>query len=233
MQNRIREYELSISILRPLESEDRATVFFMRNQAVALSKMDLSLVMLGEAAMDAFAKLCDHSFITEKIKLTAPARRKHDDLRLLLQYLILLDRPDSGFSGTEIMNLCDDIKNEEAEFRADEIRSLLDYLDEAVSEKRKYLKKVHVPLVMFVAKTAKEKGMTPDEFAARLDNFFENLDPTGEYITACQSGSAKRTNVQLRIKLMSTLLEGDVAEVKETPPKAPKRKYTKKSKMNE
>jgi len=63
LQNRILEYELSISILRSLDAEERATVFFMRNQAVSLSKMDLSLVMLGEEAMNVFAELCDHNFM--------------------------------------------------------------------------------------------------------------------------------------------------------------------------
>jgi hypothetical protein len=67
LQSKIMEYELTISILRPLEPEERATVFFMRNQAAPLSKMDLSLVMLGEQAMDTFAELCNHDFMMNKI----------------------------------------------------------------------------------------------------------------------------------------------------------------------
>lgn len=78
---------VSLLLAVPLESllpEERAMVFFMRNQAAPLSKMDLSLVVLGEEAMDTFNRLCDYSFIQEKIKLTAPARRKHDDLNIML-----------------------------------------------------------------------------------------------------------------------------------------------------
>ena len=41
------------------------------------------------------------------------------------------------------MSFCDDIKNDEADIPADEITALLDYLDETISEKRAYLKKVH------------------------------------------------------------------------------------------
>lgn len=124
IRNRILEYELSISILRPLDAEERATVFFMRNQAVSLTKMDLSLVMLGETAMNTFAELCAHSFMQDKIKLTEPARRKHDDLQILLQYIILCQRPECGFSGTEIMSLCDDIKNGEALINKAEIKGV-------------------------------------------------------------------------------------------------------------
>ena len=212
LRSKIMEYELSISILRPLEADDRAVVFFMRNQAAPLSKMDLSLVMLGEEAMDTFATLCDHGFLASKIKLTVPARRKHDDLRILLQYLILRTRQDMGFSGTEIMGFCDDVKNGEADISPDEIKAVLDYLDAAVGEKRAYLKKVHMPTVMVAAHTAMGREMDPAEFGLRMDGFFAGLADDGEYMAACLSGSAKRANVQTRLQLMSAMLDGPPPE---------------------
>jgi len=201
------EYELSISILRPLDADERATVFFMRNQAVSLTKMDLSLVMLGEQAMNVFAELCDHNFITSIIKLTEPARRKHEDLQILLQYLILCQRPVCGFSGTEIMNFCDDVKNGEETIDGKEIEKVLNYLDDALQEKRQYLKKVHVPVVMYIAKEAMNQKIAPDVFRVLLDEFFESLSENDEYMAACKSGSAKRASVQLRVKIMSGIIE--------------------------
>ena len=159
LQSQINEYELSISVLRPLDAEARATVFFMRNQAVALSKMDLSRVMLGQNAIDALNKLCEHRFMREKIKLTEPARRKHEDMQILLQYIILRFKPDMGFSGAEIMRLCDDIKNEKVSLPLPEINAVMDYMDGAFMEKRQYLKKVHIPIVMYTAQAAIEKEM--------------------------------------------------------------------------
>ena len=120
-----------------------------------------------------------------------------------------------GFSGTEIMSYCDDIKNGEAEISAEEVTAVLDYLDAALTEKKKYLKKVHVPVVLYVAQTAKEKGIEPEDFGARLDSFFENLDLDGEYMSACQSGSAKWVNVQMRVKLMSEILNASAAVIPE------------------
>jgi len=206
LRNRILDYELFISVLRPLEAEDRGTVFFMRNQAAPLSKIDLSLVMLGEEAMDIFESLCSHVFMTDKIKLTAPARRKHDDLRIFLQYMILRSRPEMGFSGAEIMSYCDDIKNGKAEIAADKVTNVLDYLNKAFPEKKKYLKKVHVPAVLYVAQAAKEEGIAPESFGLLLDNFFEGLEPDGEYMATCQSGSSKRSNVQTRTRIMSEII---------------------------
>jgi len=208
VRNRILEYELSIAILRPLDPDERGTVFFMRNQAVSLTKMDLSLVMLGEGAMTTFTNLCNHNFMLNKIKLTEPARRKHEDLQILLQYLILCQRPECGFSGTEIMNFCDDIKSGEVTIGEDDVVQVMDYLDVAFPEKRQYLKKVHVPIVLYVARGAMQKNVTSDDFRTLLDEFFASLAEKEEYMAACKSGSAKRTNVQIRVKGMSEILDG-------------------------
>jgi hypothetical protein len=202
MQEKITEYELSISVLRPLDAEDRATVFFMRNQAVSLSKMDLSLVMLGEEAMTALDSLCNHDFMMQKIKLTEPARRKHMDLQMILQYLILRIRPEIGFSGTEIMNFCDDIKNGEVSLPVEDTAELLNYLDESLPEKRQYLKKVHIPAVMYAARKAMGSEIEPGEFGKKLDTFFEDIDARSDYVATYESGSSKRTNVQTRVRLL-------------------------------
>ncbi|MDR2068159.1 MAG: DUF262 domain-containing protein [Holosporaceae bacterium] len=207
MRNRILEYELSIAILRALDTEERATVFFMRNQAVSLTKMDLSLVMLGEKAMNVLEELCNHSFMQNKIKLSEPARRKHYDLQILLQYMILCQRPKAGFSGSEIMSFCDDIKNGEAIIGENDITQVMDYLDEAISGKRQYLKKVHLPIVLYTAQAAILQGISAEDFCILLDDFFAVLPGDKEYIIACKSGSTKRSNVQIRLKNMGQILE--------------------------
>jgi hypothetical protein len=214
LKRKLTEYELSISILRPLNTEERATVFFMRNQAVSLTKMDLSLVMLGEEAMNALDALCNHNFMLKKIKLTEPARRKHTDLQVILQYMILRLRPDTGFSGTEIMNFCDDIKNGEVEISSEEMTELLNYLDEALSEKRQYLKKVHIPVVFLAAQTAKDAGITAESFGRRIDAFFDDLESKPDYAATYGSGSSKRTNVQARAKILcESVLAGEPESV--------------------
>ena len=230
MRNRILDYELSISVLRPLEEDERATVFFMRNQAAVLSKMDLSRVLLGEKSLDALQKICMHPFLQDKIKLTEPARRKNEDLLVLLQYILLDKRPDAGFSGAEIMTLCDDINAGEIDLDSIGFTALLDYLDAAFPAKRQYFKKAHIPVALHVAKQAMAKGVSAVDFCARLDDFFAYLDPEGEYMAACKSGSAKRANVQTRVRIMSRILDGPVpvraapTPVTQSEEKAPRRR---------
>jgi len=207
MKSKILDYQLSISVLDPMCAEDRAMVFFMRNQSVPLSKMDLTPVVLGEGPMNALEALCAHPFMTERVKLTAPAIRKRDDLKLLLQYMILRSGNDSGFSGTEIMTICDDIKNGEVETHADEITAVMDYLNEAIPSDQPKMKKIQIPMVLYVAQLAKGKKMKVADFGERLKQFFENQTPDSEYMALCQSGSARKTNVQRRVEIIRSILD--------------------------
>ena len=209
MRNKILEYELSISKLRPLNDEERATVFFMRNQAVGLTKMDLSRVVMGQKATDLFSGLCEHDFFINKVKFTRAALKRHDDLSVLLQYMILTHRPDAGLSGAEIMSLCDDIKSKEIKISKRDTEAVLSYLDKAISERKPYLKKVHLPIIMHTALQAREKKVNAKDFGECLDNFFDKLEADGEYMMACKSGSAKRTNVQTRVRIMGNMLNTD------------------------
>ncbi|MCL2741616.1 MAG: DUF262 domain-containing protein [Oscillospiraceae bacterium] len=209
MKSHIQEYELSIAILRALEKEERATVFFMRNQALSLTKMDLSLVVLGEKAMNVFAKFCDHPFITGKIKLTEPAKRKREDLQIILQYMLLTQRPESGFSGKEIMRFCDEVQKGEAFINEGEIMKVLDFLNEVFAEKKQYLKRVHIPVLMYTAKTALSQNFTAYDFRKLIEGFFASLPTNEEYMTACKAGSAKRVNVRVRQKCMERILENE------------------------
>jgi hypothetical protein len=114
-----------------------------------------------------------------------------------------------GLSGAEIMGLCDDIKSGEAKLLDDEIAGVMDYLDSALSEKKSYLKKMHVPIVMYVAREAKEKGIDCEGFGAKLDIVFKQLAENNEFTDACLSGSSKRSNVQFRLKTVSDMMDKD------------------------
>ena len=205
LRQRLTEYELSISILRPLTREERAVVFFMRNQAVALSKMDLSRVLLGQESMDRVDALCAHPFMRKKIKLTEPARRKREDVQALLQYLMLEAKGQTGLSGREIMAFCDEVNAGQAAVDWEKARRVLDYLDQALPAKRQYLKKVHLPVVLYVAGRAMDRDIAPRQLGERLDAFMESLSP--QYQQSCKAGSAKRASVTLRVGEMMTIAQ--------------------------
>ena len=204
LRNRILDYQLPITFIEPMEADERATVFYMGNQSVPLSNVHFLPVVLGEYIMNQFNELCTHSFITERMKLTTSQFRKRDDLKIIVQSLILNSDCDMGFSGKEIISFCDMIRDEAEKVNYEEIGDILDYLYFAIPEKRAYLRAVHVPIIMHVARKAKNAGVMQLEFGEKLDNFF--LSRNEEYAAASLQGSARKANIQTRVRIMSEIL---------------------------
>jgi len=208
LQKRIMDYQLSITVIEKMEAEERAIVFFMGNQSVPLTEVHFLPVVLGEEIMNDFNNLCTRPFMLEKMKLTVAARRKRDDLKLMIQYLILRSGRDMGFSGKEIIQFCDEIRAGNFAVPFDEIVELISYVNTAFPDKRAYLKLINVPIIMRVAQKAKAQGMDAKDFGEKIDEFFVDVKDgkNEEYSTACQAGSAKKANVQARLKSMMKVL---------------------------
>ena len=209
LQKRIMEYQLTITLIDKMDTEERAIVFFMGNQSVPLTDVHFLPVVLGEELMNGFNQLCTRPFMLEKVKLTTPALRKRDDLKLMIQYLILKSGKDMGFSGKEIIQFCDEIRAGSIEVPNDDIVELLSYLNNAFPDKRAYLKLISVPIIMYTAQKAKEKGMDAQEFGEKVDEFFLEVkeERNEEYSTAMRQGSAKKANVQIRRDSMLKILD--------------------------
>jgi hypothetical protein len=99
-------------------------------------------------------------------------------------------------------------KNGEADIPPAKLSALLDYLDAAVTEKRQYLKKAHIPGIFHVAQAAMDMGMRTFVFGARLDEFFADLEDKPEYMATYGAGSSKRGVVQARVRILGGILDG-------------------------
>ena len=209
LQKRIMDYQLTFTIIEKMEAEERAIVFFMGNQSVPLTDVHFLPVVLGEELMNGFNQLCTRPFMLDKVRLTAPALKKRDDLKIMIQYLILRSGKDMGFSGKEIIQVCDEIRAGAIEVPNDDIVELLSYLNNAFVDKRAYLKLINIPIIMYAAQKAKEKGMKPEKFGEKVDEFFLAVkeDKNEDYSIAMRQGSAKKANVQIRRDSMLKILK--------------------------
>jgi len=119
---------------------------------------------------------------------------------------------DIGLSGDEMTVFCGKMRNDTVDFSVDdyidELVSVLDYTKDALRGSRAYLKPLHTPTMLCVARNAKDIAITPEDFGDRVDDFFEFLlnNKGNEYSQACIGGSAKRIAVQTRLRLMSKIL---------------------------
>lgn len=83
---------------------------------------------------------------------------------------------------------------------AERLDDTLQYLGEVYTEKTPYLKKAHLPMIFVCAQKAKGNGIEPDQFRAVVDQFFENCP--AEYKKASDNGTASKSNVSTRIRVM-------------------------------
>ena len=207
LQEKLLTYQLSFSILDEMDEDERDFVFFMGNQSAPLTKTDLLPVVLVENIMLEFNRMAAHPFFTERIKMGLPGRRKRDDLKVLVHYLILHSKRSMGFSGKEIISFCDDIRSGEIHVSYDKVLELMDYLCNVMTTGRAYLKLIHVPTIMYVAQQALSKQIDADLLADKFDDFFMNISE--EYISACRQNAYTKHNVHLRTEMMLSILEDE------------------------
>lgn len=205
LQERIMQYQLAITMVDPMTEEERNFLFYQQNQGVLLTKLDLVTSVIGQDKMDKINDLCSHDFILDKLKLTAPALKKRNDVKIVVQYLILNSGLDMGLSSKEIMDYCEKLKTDEVEVDYDKVEKLMDYLLEVYPIQENHLKKsINVPIIMYVAQQALDGNVAPEELKKKLDKFFEN--PSKEYVEASQTRTADKGNVGKRLNTMQKAL---------------------------
>lgn len=197
LQDYLKETELTISVLRPLTEDERETIFFMRNQAVALTKAELTRVLLGSKSMEILQGLCEHEFLTK----TNISRNRYLDQEVMLQCLILETGKDYGFSGKEMPKVAEEIKLEGISKELNKCMvTVLDYLNTSIKEKNRSLRKVHIPMIYAVARQAIQDGVDPVDFSKWVTQFFSDIKgDVNEYTEACNNSSATKANVQKRL----------------------------------
>lgn len=202
LQDRLLETELTISTLRPLTEDERETIFFMRNQAVALKNTELTRVLLGTENMATVHQLCSHEFF-KKCNIST---KGYVDQQLTLECLLLETGKDYGFSGADMSKFAEELK---VEGISDELKTTLntvfDYLNTAfVEPKFRLLRKIHVPMIFTVAKIAIKEGVSPQEFFTWVKKFFKDtMGDNNDYVKAYSNSSAVKSNVQKRIAYMT------------------------------
>ena len=214
-QKKIRGYQVSIVIYNAMTELERATVFFLGNQAVKLSFGDLLPVSLGEDQMVIFDEICSHPFFTNIVVLGQKNEKNREALKIVIKYFILLNKEEIGLSGSDLIRVADRIGSGEIEVSTEEILPVLDYLCLAFadykSKQRKYFTQVHLPTVIIVANEAREIGMDAEIFASKMDDFFmrNNGNQESRYYELSQRSTADVSRVRDRLEIMREDILGD------------------------
>lgn len=200
LQEALKDYELTLSVMRPLTEDERELIFFMRNQAIALTKVELMRVLMGSQTLNVVKTLVEHPLI-EKLKLGAS--KGYRDQQVVTEILILETGKDYSFSGKDLMAFAEEIKKDgiEEDTQAT-ILKVFDYLNAAIPDKYR-IRKIHIPMLYIVASTAIDDGTPPEKFFEWVKCFFKNnKGADNDYTRACESGILLKNNIKARIDYM-------------------------------
>jgi DNA-binding transcriptional MerR regulator len=188
--------KLTITRFENITDDEIEEMFFRLNNGVPLKSIESLRVLLGTENMKSVEEIAHHPFF----KKTNISVNRYNDQEAVLQLLMITDNEDTGFSSKEVRTFVEQVRGSHLnEKLLEAVRSTIDFLDKSFDKKRKYLKKIHLPMLYQVVATAREKQITPEYFGLWADEFFKNLDKESAYSQASQSGSAKKENVQKRL----------------------------------
>lgn len=203
LKEKLLSFEIDIVKLEEVSSAELEELFFRLNQGVPLRKIETTRAILGGQILRFVESIANTPFFQEKINISKGARKRFVDQEVVLQILALLHRRETGFSAKEMDAFVKELKAKELqEELKTKIQNVCFYLNEAFPEKKRFLKKLHIPMIFLLALENQEKDrvISPKEFGQWAEDFFKNIP--SDYYEASQSGSARKENVQKRIQSM-------------------------------
>lgn len=220
MQNAIKEYEIDVVRIEEISQKEIEELFYRLNNGVPLRQIETTRALLGSKVLKFVESISEMNFFAEKVNITKGARKRFVDQELVLQILALIHNSDTGFSGKELQVFVEKLREIEIQ---DSLRAKMEnacyYLNEAFPKKEKFLKKLHVPMLFKIVLDLIERSelstVRPNEFGAWAESFFADMPQ--EYALACQSGSARKENVQKRLNILTASFDAFLKEKKENP----------------
>lgn len=202
-KNRIFEYQITVYQVENATDREIKELFYRLNNGVALKTIETTRAILGNKIISFINELTNTPFFAHKVNITKSARKRYIDQELILQILMLISIPNTGFTSKEIEAFAKTLaeKTLRTELKAT-MENTCYYLNGAYLKKEKFLKKVNLPMIFKLVYDIQvnKYPIYNSDFYNWSVSFFEN--PPEEYKSACIAGSAKKDNVQRRLRII-------------------------------
>ena len=183
-------------------------VFERINSAVPLTSAQICKAKAGTDVAIILNELLGSRFFAVSSSFSRGQLKASDDQRCLLQAMMLLDRNYiagfalKDFSEKSIMEYAESIKGNYTDKQNNLLHSVVQYLTDAFPEKNKNIKKISIPMLLYLADVAEDVGIRPLYFRQWWEFFTEEDEQFEVYKTFCSSGSTKLEKVNGRLAIM-------------------------------
>ncbi|SEW31828.1 DUF262 domain-containing protein [[Clostridium] fimetarium] len=189
-------------------SNDMVEQIFLRlNNSTPLSKSQISKAKMGTDMAAFMNGLLKSKFINESVNFSASQRKSNDDQKAIIQAMMLLSKEYAefklvDFSETSIMNFSESVKNNYSNKQQNILLSAIEYLGDAFPDRNKSLRKISIPIILFIADFAMDHDIKPMYTRKWFEFFIDNDELQAVYKTFCSSGSTKLEKVNGRLRIM-------------------------------
>ena len=218
----LQRYKFEIYSFEECSNDDVEEIFFRLNNATPLTKAQVAKAKVGTSNAIFINKLLGTRFMSESCNFSRAQRKNSDDQRVILQSAMLFDRNYKGMEITDlseksIMEYAESIKGNFSAQQENILLSAFEYLSDAFPpEINKNLRKIVLPMVIYMADYALDKDVKGMYFRQWLDFFFSEDVLLEDFNQNCGSGSTKLVKVNARLAIMAmsfaNYFETDVPE---------------------
>ena len=212
VQYEIKRYKFEIIAFEECSNREIEEIFFRLNNSTALTKSQIAKAKLGVELARILDSLLSERFFTTSCNFTGAQLKANDDQRALLQSMMLLDTNYvagfelKDFSETSILEYSESIRENYSDKQSVMLEACIEYLTDAFPEKNKSIRKISIPMLVYLADVAMDLGIKAMAFRAWWSYFTEEDELMDVYKTFCSSGSTKLEKIKGRLAIMTLSL---------------------------
>ena len=188
LQVKIKETEILQVKYKDYTDEQISEIYAALNNGTPLSADQKLRAALSSDVLEACDEVAESEFFTNVANITKGQFVKGEDLSVILQAAMLCSDFDfKDFSGKELLRYASSCDTK----TIGKLKAACDNLCELSDEKKKYLKKISLPMIIAGMAIAENKA----SYLAKVRNFINTYESNKEYRKYCMTSTAKKENV--------------------------------------
>lgn len=209
VQYEITRYKFEIVAFEDCSDREIEEIFFRLNNSTPLTKAQVAKSKIGVQLAEMMNELLASKFFTTSCNFSKAQLKASDDQRSLIQAMMLLDTnnvPDfelKDFSENSILEYSESIREHYSDKQSNILKSAIQYLTDAFPEKQKQIRKISIPMLIYLADVAEDAEVKPMYFRQWFEYFAEEDELLEVYKTFCSSGSTKLEKIKGRLAIMT------------------------------
>ena len=209
VQYEITRYKFELVCFEECTDREIEEIFYRLNNSTPLTKSQVAKAKVGVRIAEFINDILTSKFFTTSCNFSKAQLKASDDQRSLIQAMMLLDTnnvPDfelKDFSENEILSYSESIRENYSNKQRNILESAIQYLTDAFPEKQKQIRKISIPMLIYLADVAEDAEIKPRFFRDWWNYFTEEDELMEVYKTFCSSGSTKLEKIKGRLAIMT------------------------------